>query len=261
MKVALISLDQKWEDKPDNLARCDQLASKAAHHGAELVIFPEMTLTGFSMDTQKNAEQPDDSPTFNAFQNISTQNQIHIVFGLALKHGDKAANTLMHVSPAGQLLARYTKIHPFTFAGEDQFFVRGNDLAVADIGQLIFGYTICYDLRFPEIYSALASQCNVIVNIANWPKRRVHHWRALLQARAIENQTYVIGVNRVGTDGNGLEYEKSSGVFNANGELLVPFLSEAEIDIFDIDYASLHQFKESFNTFRDRLPSLYRSLI
>jgi predicted amidohydrolase len=238
------------------------LVSEAANLGVELVIFPEMTLTGFSMNTKAIAEEFEGSASLDTFKELSRKYGIHIVFGLVLKHGDKAANTLVHLSPEGELLAKYVKIHPFTFAGEDKFFARGNELAIVKIGELTFGYSICYDLRFPELYSALASRCHVIVNIANWPKRRVHHWRSLLRARAIENQVFMIGVNRIGIDANGLEYEKSSEIFDANGESMVPIMNRSlELDVFEIDYGSLQDFKIAFNTFRDRRVDLYPTLV
>jgi predicted amidohydrolase len=123
------------------------------------------------------------------------------------------------------------------------------------------GFSICYDLRFPELYSALAKDCDVLVNIANWPKHRLQQWKALLQARAIENQAYMIGVNRVGTDANGLEYEPSSMIFDANGERLEPIATEGEIDLFELSLQSLEVFRSNFSTKQDRQPELYRALI
>jgi len=261
LKVALISLNQEWEDKPHNLARCEALLGQAASQGAELVIFPEMTLTGFSMNTAKTAEAFEDSYTLESFRQMAIKHRLAIVFGAVFHAGRKAANTLIHMSAFGEIIAQYTKLHPFTFAGEDQFFVHGNALVIAEMDGCKIGYSICYDLRFPEIYSAMAKSCKVIINIANWPKRRVEHWRSLLQARAIENQVFMVGVNRIGRDGNDLEYEKSTYVYDANGQQLVPLLSEPEIDIFEVDIEALDAFKKQFNTVCDRLPALYRSLI
>lgn len=261
MKVALISLNQEWEDKPRNLARCKVLLELVASHGAELVIFPEMTLTGFSMNTRKTAEVFEDSHTLESFRQLAVMHRLAIVFGVVFHVGRKAANTLIHMSSVGEIVAQYIKLHPFTFAGEDQFFVNGNTLVIAELNECKIGYSICYDLRFPEIFSAMAKSCNVIINIANWPKKRVEHWQSLLQARAIENQIFMVGVNRIGKDGNDLEYEKSTYVYDANGRKLTPLVSEPEIDIFEINIGVLEAFKKQFNTVRDRLPDLYRSLI
>lgn len=261
MKVALVSLDQKWEDKEYNLRRCTDLVRRSATLGAEMVVFPEMTLTGFTMNTGISMENPDTSVSVNAFAKLAKQHQVSIVAGVVLQSGQKAANALVAFSSDGVERARYIKIHPFSFAGENHFFEAGNCLAKMEIAGFMAGFTICYDLRFPELYSALAKDCNLIINIANWPKRRVHHWKTLLQARAIENQVFILGVNRTGIDGNGLEYERSSLLLNADGEILKPIVTEGEADIYDINLESLDSFLKNFSTKQDRLSDLYRQLI
>lgn len=261
MKVALISLDQKWEDKAYNMQRCAELTARAARGGADLIVFPEMTLTGFSMNTLLLAEDPVQSSSVAAFGALARKHEVSLVAGVATKDGEKAANTLVAFSGEGTEQARYIKIHPFSLAGEDRFFQRGDALAKMQMPEFTLGFSICYDLRFPELYSALAKDCDVLVNIANWPKRRVMHWRTLLQARAIENQVFVVGVNRTGMDGNGLEYERSSVVVNANGEFIEPVFSEGEMDIYEISRQALLDFRRGFSTCQDRLPDLYRAII
>ena len=127
--------------------------------------------------------------------------------------------------------------------------------------EFMLGFTICYDVRFSELYSALARNCEVLVNIANWPKRRVAYWKRLLQARAIENQTFVIGVNHIGVDGTNLEYEHSSMIDNANGEFVEPVLAEGEMNIYEISRQELLDFRKGFSTRQDRLPDMYRAII
>lgn len=261
MRIALVSLDQKWEDKTANLQRCKAFTAQAKSLDAALVIFPEMTLTGFSMNTASSVEDAEQSPSIKAFSEIARANQIAMVAGVVVQAGDKAGNALVAFSIDGVEQARYFKIHPFSFAGEDQFFQPGNKLAKMNMPEFTLGFSICYDLRFPELYSALAKDCDVLVNIANWPKRRVSHWRTLLQARAIENQAFVIGVNRIGLDGNGLEYENSSVIVNANGEFIEPVLTEGEMDIYEISRHELLDFRRGFSTRQDRLPDLYRTLM
>lgn len=220
-----------------------------------------MTLTGFTLNTELSAENPDQSPSLLGLSALAKQNKIALVAGMVMSSADKAENTLIAFSDDGVEQARYVKIHPFSFAGEDRFFKPGNKLAKMKMCEFTLGFSICYDLRFPELYSALAKDCDVLVNIANWPKRRVMHWRALLKARSIENQTFVIGVNRIGVDGNGLEYERSSMVVNANGEFIKPILTEGEMDIYEISREELLNFRQGFSTRQDRLPDLYRALI
>ena len=261
LKIALISLDQAWEDKARNLTRCEELAAIAARGSAEMLIFPEMTLTGFTMNIGLSAEQPDTSPSRVVFGELAARHGVWVVAGVVFKQGDKAANTLMVFSPDGCEAARYVKLHPFTPAGEDRWFEAGNSLARVKIAEFTVGLTICYDLRFPELYSALAKECNLLLNIANWPQRRVAHWRTLLQARAIENQVFMIGVNRTGTDGNGIAYESSSGVVNANGAFLSPGATAGEVDWYDVSRPELMDFRREFSTRQDRRSDLYRQLL
>lgn len=261
MKIALTSLDQKWEDKNANLQRCEELTEKAKLLGAELIIFPEMTLTGFSMNTSYSAESANNSPSVNTFSRLAKDNQIAIFAGVVLNSSAKPSNALLAFSDDGKEQARYFKIHPFSFAKENEYFHSGNHLAKMTMSEFKFGFSICYDLRFPQIYSAMAKDCDVLVNIANWPRLRIDHWRTLLKARAIENQVFVIGVNRVGIDGYGLEYEPSSLVVNANGDFTQPIHSEKELDIYEIRQQQLLDFRKSFTTRQDRRDEFYRDLI
>ena len=261
MRVALISLDQAWEDKARNFKACRSFLQKIKTYGVELVIFPEMTLTAFSMNIKTTAEDAATSATVSLFQGLAAEFQIAIVFGVVIQDGDKALNMALAVDSAGIVKMRYGKIHPFSFAGEDKIFNGGTEICYVRLAEMTVGLTICYDLRFPEIYSALAKHCDLIINIANWPAKRVEHWNALLKARAIENQLFMIGVNRTGVDDKGLQYIKSSHVINANGELLSPDMSDGELDIFDIDSEYIGKFKQMFSTTQDRKPTLYKSFL
>jgi len=261
MKIALISLDQIWEDKKTNLQRVNELTRKSASMGAELVIFPEMTLTGYTMNTSLSSEDPQDSFALKAFSETAKKNTINVIAGLVLKkQNEKPLNTMTAFSSKGKELARYYKIHPFSFAAEDKYFSSGKILAKAEIGDLNFGFSICYDLRFPEMFSALSRDCEVLINIANWPKKRSAHWKTLLRARAIENQCFMIGVNRTGTDGNQIEYERSSYIFDANGDFCKQAESEGEIDVYNIQREQIFDFRKKFSTRQDRKQELYKNL-
>lgn len=221
-----------------------------------------MTLTGFSFNTAQIAEPQTASATIETFSALAGKHHIAIVAGVVLNgDGGKCLNTLLAFSKDGTEQARYIKIHPFSFAGENEFFDSGNHLATMDMGGLKLGFTICYDLRFPELYSALAKDCHVLVNIANWPKKRIHHWHTLLEARAIENQVFMIGVNRIGEDKNQLQYEKSSCVISPDGYPVEALLSEDEVGIYEIELQALENFRCQFSTRHDRLPNLYKSLL
>lgn len=257
MKLALISLDQAWENKTQNLKECDRYIRLASDQRVELVIFPEMTLTGFSNNTGVIAE---DFETIQEFQNLAKNHNIAINFGVVIKDKDKALNKSIFIDSSGSILADYSKIHPFSFAGEDRFFNAGDKLSIVEFGDMKIGLTICYDLRFPELYTALGSRCDLIINIANWPAKRVDHWSTLLKARAIENQIFVAGVNRIGIDGNNLEYVESSTVFNANGKEL-EFEKIKDMKIFEVDKNFTSRFTGKFNTTNDRRAELYKEIL
>lgn len=260
MKIALVSLNQVWEDKKANLGLCEKYIQKASDENIDLIVFPEMTLTGFSTNICLIAEDFENSETIQSFSLLAKQFNLGIVFGVVIKDKNKALNKSMFVNNNGEILGDYTKIHPFSFAGEDKFFNAGDKLSIVNFQGVNFGLTICYDLRFPELYSALGKKTDVIINIANWPAKRIEHWDTLLKARAIENQIFVIGVNRIGVDENGLEYVESSNVFNANGERL-KFDKYEDMKIYEMGVNWTKEFKSKFNTTDDRKVEFYKGVL
>lgn len=262
MRLALASLDQRWLDKDANFDRCSELVRMATGQGCELVVFPEMTLTGYSLDMLTLAEPTDGALTLQWFQELAHDAEVDIIFGACLLDSvtGKPQNTLCLARHEEGVSALYSKIHPFSFAGEDKVMQAGNKLGLTCVADLRLGCSICYDLRFPELFSAMAPFCDAVVNIANWPARRVAHWRALLIARAIENQLFVLGVNRTGTDGNSLQYEKSSMVVTPDGVVLIPAISIDEMDIYDVEPTETARYRAEFPTVRDKRYSLYRKL-
>ncbi|ABB43881.1 Nitrilase/cyanide hydratase and apolipoprotein N-acyltransferase [Sulfurimonas denitrificans DSM 1251] len=260
MKIALISLNQIWEDKDKNLILCEKNIQKAVEGKADLIIFPEMTLTGFSNNIPFIVENIEDSKTIKEFSSLAKKYNTALVFGVAIKDGDKALNKAVFIDKNGSVLGKYSKIHPFTFAGEDKYFNAGNSLEIVNFENFKIGLTICYDLRFPELYSSLAKSCDLVINIANWPFKRVAHWNTLLKARAIENQIFIAGINRVGVDGNNLEYCESSNMFNANGEQ-VYFEQIDEMKLYEIEKDWTKEFKSKFNTTNDRKVEFYKEIL
>jgi len=260
MKIALVSLNQAWEDKEANLHVCEEYIKKASDKEVDLIIFPEMTLTGFSNNTSLTAEDYEHSQTIDKFSNLAKKLSINTIFGVVVKDNDKALNSALFIDKNGQILGRYTKIHPFSFAAEDRFFNAGSTLSTVEADSMKIGLSICYDLRFPELYSAMAKECDMVINIANWPAKRVEHWNALLRARAIENQIFIAGINRTGRDGNGLEYVESSNIFNANGEML-EFAELGDMKIYEISKNWTKEFKNKFNTTNDRKIEFYKEIL
>jgi predicted amidohydrolase len=261
MKIALVSLNQKWEDKYSNLASCETLIRKASAFQPDLIVFPEMTLTGFSMNTRETAEMADTSQSVEAFRVLAKDFGVGLIIGVVFNRDKKSGNCAIFINRTGEVLATYQKIHPFSFSGEDEFFDAGHEISQVNFESLSIGLTICYDLRFPELYSALAVGSDLIVNIANWPAIRLEHWVTLLKARAIENQIFIVGVNRSGKDDKGLEYVKSSMIIKPNGDMLGPLHSDEEIDIFDIDINFTIDLKQRFSTTQDRKPKFYKSIL
>lgn len=259
MKLALVSLNQIWEDKKANLLLCEKYIEQASQKGVALVVFPEMTLTGFSNNISLTAEDFHNSQTMEDFSALAKKFNIALIFGVVIQDGAKALNKSVFLNKNGEIVDSYAKIHPFSFAGEDRYFNAGEKLTVVNFDGMNIGLSICYDLRFPELYTALAKRSDIIINIANWPAKRVEHWNTLLQARAIENQLFVAGVNRTGIDNNALEYVQSTNIFNANGDK-----QECEemddMKIFEIEKSWTKGFKEKFNTTNDRKVEFYREI-
>lgn len=263
MRIALVSLNQCWLDKEENFRRCADFVRAAAGHGCRMVIFPEMTLTGYSMDVSTVVESTDDSRTLRLFGNLARDVNVNVIFGACLIDGasGRPRNNLCLARCDGEAIPVYAKIHPFSFAGEDKVLEMGNTPGLMDVAGLRLGCSVCYDLRFPELYSLLASRCDAVINIANWPASRVAHWRSLLVARAIENQMFVFGVNRIGTDGNDLHYEKSSMAVVPSGSIMEAVLSGSEMDIYEVDPGETALYRKEFPTIQDKRYALYEELL
>ena len=259
MRIALVSLDQRWKDKDANFLRCMDFAREAHGQGCELTIFPEMTLTGYSLDMTAIGEQGAGSNTLARFGELAKEVGHAIAFGACLINPatGRPRNQFCLARLDGSSRAIYAKVHPFSFSGEEKVLEAGGAVGISSVGTLKLGASVCYDLRFPELYSAMAPTCNAAIAIANWPVKRVAHWHALLVARAIENQFYMLGVNRIGSDGNGLVYEKSSFVVAPDGTLLEPVLAGEELDIYDVDPDAADRYRAEFPTVRDKRYSLY----
>ena len=262
MKVALVSLNQSWENKADNKQKVGETLALIAEHctNTDLVVYPEMTLTGFTMESQKVKEDELSSETITFFKEQAKKYKVSIAFGVVLSKGEKATNNLVVVSEQG-VLATYAKIHPFSYAGEDNYYQAGDELKKLTIGGATIGLTICYDLRFPELYQAYSKDCSVILNIANWPERRVSHWRALNKARAIENQVFMIAVNRIGTDGKGLQYVFSSHIVSPYGEELKGTSLSEEVVVYDLNLEEVAQYRAEFPVKNDRKITLYKEIL
>ncbi len=227
LKTALLQYSPEWENKEANRAKITKLLD-TTFRGSDLLIMPEMTLTGFSMDSKGIAESKDgESPEF--FSYIASAYRTSVIGGYVKKSGRSYYNTLVHYSPNGTLLKEYNKIHPFAYSGEDRHYKAGNRPAVSEFSGWKIGLSVCYDLRFPELFRIYAKESvDLIVNIANWPVPRIHHYTHLLKARSIENLCYVAGVNRVGSDPKSA-YNGQSSIYAPLGDEVITLIEKEQI--------------------------------
>ncbi len=227
LKVSIIQSNLHWENKAANLAMFESKINAIGH--TELVVLPEMFNTGFSMKPEQLAETMQ-GPTVQWMQRMAATNKIILTGSLIVEENGNYYNRLVWMLPNGQY-ASYDKRHLFAYAGEHEHYHSGNKRLVASVNGWKINLLVCYDLRFP-VWARQQSdpdngpEFDVLLYVANWPERRSHAWRTLLQARAIENQCYVIGVNRAGTDGNDIYYSGNSMIVNALGEIVVEKIQE-----------------------------------
>jgi len=265
MKLALLQHDIAWEDPEANFSHLAPLIADAARNGAQLVLLCEMFSYGFSMDTSKIAEPPG-GPSTQFLASQAHQHGLWIGGSLPeLTHDSpRPKNTLTVAGPDGSL-SRYAKIHPFSYGGEDAHYSAGSKLANLQVDGLSISLSVCYDLRFAYLYWHLAETTDLFVVVANWPAKRRQHWRSLLIARAIENQTWVAGVNRVGS-GGGIAYSGDSLVVNPLGEIEADGDTAGdqnpEMALYaDIDHDKTAQTRQRFPFLEDRLPNFGSGLV
>lgn len=247
MRIALVELEIAWEDRANNITIAKEFCKKAAQSGAALICFPEMSFTGFSMNTAVTKQ-----PVFDNYE-LSKDCGTAVALGWVKDCGELCENHYTIVDN-DSILLDYAKIHPFSYSGEDKFFEGGNELKVCEMGGFKVGVNICYDLRFADTFSQLGDISDIILVPANWPASRANHWKTLLAARAIENQCYVAGINCVGNIG-GLEYSGDSALYNPNGDKIKPAevidLGRGKMYIYDIEN-DVEDYRSKFPVRQDR---------
>jgi len=220
LKIASIQLDIVWQNTEKNLQMLKEYVIQSAAMGCNVVVLPELFHAGFSMDVERIA-QSKNQVVYQTLSELSEQYGLYIIGGTAQKsNGSKALNSALVFNRRGLEIACYIKNHTFNYADEGAYYQAGNHSVIFELDGIPCSVFICYDLRFPELLRQVARDVEVIFVIANWPESRQQHWEVLLQARAIENQCFLVGVNRVGQDGNGLNYLGGSMVVDPLGEVL-----------------------------------------
>lgn len=263
LAITTIQTNLHWEDKAANLQMfADKILS--IKEKTEIIVLPEMFSTGFSVLPEKLAETMD-GDTVNWMKEIAAKKKAIVTGSLIIKEPTNIPagrqyyfNRLVWMLPNGQC-GIYDKRHRFAFAGEDQHYTAGNKRLIASVNGWRINLQVCYDLRFP-VWARQSLQTgktekgceyDVLVYVANWPETRSTAWKTLLRARAIENQCYVIGVNRVGTDGNGKYFSGDSMAIDPLGEILYHKKDEEDICTTTLNKEHLQVVREKFPFWRD----------
>ncbi len=246
-----------WDE---NRAQAVTFIEEASRSDTTLLLFPEMCLTGIS--PVEAAPMTDFSGKNLAFfQEMAKTYHLAIGFGWGKEHltKGKLENHYTVVDENGEILSDYVKIHPFTYGGEDKFFVRGRDYTVFEYRGMKIATFICYDLRFPEIFQAASRDCDMILLGANWPKPRNMHWKILSQARAIENQVYLAVCNCVGEIG-GLDYSGDSTIYRPDGEIMGRLSDLPGLISCQIPY-DVATYRKAFPVKQDRMVDYYKEIL
>ena len=273
--ITLVQSNLIWENKSANLEMFSKKIS-ALNDRMEVLVLPEMFNTGFSMNVVEMAESME-GPTVHWMKKTAAEKKVVLTGSLIVKDGEKYFNRLLWVLPNGTL-GVYDKRHLFAYGGEDEPFAPGNKRLIASVKGWRINLLICYDLRFP-VWSRQSvplrplgdgtfvkadnvnsqPEYDVLVYVANWPERRVHAWKTLLQARAIENQCYVIGVNRTGQDGKGLNYSGDSMVVDPMGEIIQTASNEEAIFTCALSLEKLTSVRQKLPFLKDADPFIVGS--
>lgn len=253
LTFTLIQTSLHWEDKAANLQMLEAKINSITTP-THIVVLPEMFTTGFSMKPEQFAETMDGS-TVQWMKRLAAQKRVVLTGSIMIEEEGRYYNRLIWMLPNGQM-GTYDKRHLFAMGKEDEHYTGGSQRFIASVNGWKINCNICYDLRFPvwarqQYVQAEGFEYDVLLYVANWPDRRNHAWKTLLQARAIENQCYVIGVNRVGTDGHGVYHTGDSMVCNALGEVLYHKADDEDINTITLNKADLDSTREKLPFWKD----------
>jgi len=248
LTVTLIQTELDWEDVAANLRRFDRLID-SLRVATDLIVLPEMFTTGFSMNAAALAENMN-GRAVGWLRETARRTAAAVVGSIIVVDAGRFYNRLCWASPDGEL-ATYDKKHLFRYAGEDRVFAAGDAPILVTLKGWRIRPFVCYDLRFPVWTRNTNRTYDLALFVANWPQRRAEHWKVLLQARAIENQSYVIGVNRIGTDGNGLYHSGDSSVIDPAGNILFRSAHAPCIFTLSLERDRLDDYRQRFPAWKD----------
>ncbi len=252
MKAHLFQLDLAWEDREANFRLVERAAGSAEIHAGDLIVLPELFDSGFSLTTARTADAG--GATLRFLLDLAGRLGVTVHGSRTVSEGDrgsKATNRATIAGPSGRLLCEYAKIHPFTFGREPEAFDGGDSIETYGWNGLTVCPAVCYDLRFPELFRiGLGRGAEVFVLGANWPAARQGHWRALALARAIENQAFVLAVNRTGSDPH-LAYAGGTIAVDPKGEILGELGDEPGVLSVEVDPERVREWRSVFPAWRD----------
>lgn len=252
LSITTIQSNLIWEEKSANLHMLEQKIN-SIEEKTEIVVLPEMFSTGFSMKPELLAETME-GETMQWMQRVSRENGIVLTGSIIIEDGGKFFNRLIWMLPNGGY-GQYDKRHLFAYAEEDKHYNAGNKRLIASVKGWKINLQVCYDLRFPvwarQQVTKNEPEYDVLMYVANWPERRSHAWKTLLCARAIENQCYVVGVNRVGTDANNIYHSGNSLVIDPLGQVLYHMADEEDVFTITLQKEKLEEVREKFPFWKD----------
>jgi omega-amidase len=248
LNISLVQPDIVWEDKEANRRQYEQLIQNIKEK-KEIVVLPEMFSTGFSMAPERLAE-PMTGDTVQWMKNMAAKHRCILTGSLIIEEEGKYYNRLLWVQPDGNM-GHYDKRHLFAFAEEDRHYSAGNKRLIVQVKGWRICVQVCYDLRFPVWARNQGDEYDVLLYVANWPERRSLAWKTLLQARAIENMSYTVGVNRVGKDGNDIYHSGDSSVFGPLGEVVWQQAHDAVVHTVTLEKQVMQSVRERFPFLKD----------
>ncbi len=257
LKITLAQMQVAVGDVRKNTNTAEEMITEAAQRGSHLVVLPELWSTGYALDQSRELANPLNVGTFAQLGTWATQNKISIVGSVLEKRGLEVTNSGSFFAPNGRLMGVYRKIHLFRLMQEDRWLQPGNAPLMMDLPWGTTGMAICYDLRFPELFRRYAVQgAKVIVIPAEWPIERIDHWRTLLQARAIENQCYMVATNCAGQSGT-TTFGGHSMIVDPWGKIVIEVGEQPAVVTAEIDIDLVDTVRNRISVFEDRRPDVY----
>ncbi|TQE92076.1 carbon-nitrogen family hydrolase [Ureibacillus terrenus] len=261
MKIGCIQMNVGFGKVEENFERAERLIREAVEKGAEIVVLPEMWNTGYALEKLEELADENGDRTKAFLQRLARELNVHIVGGsVATKRNGKFYNTMYVVNRDGELVSEYSKAHLFRLMDEEKYLEAGNSMNRFDLDDLPAAAVICYDIRFPEWLRAHAlAGAKVLFVSAQWPTPRIDHWKILLQARAIENQCFVVAVNRISRKPE--NFNGQSMVIEPWGEVLWTGAEDEELAVIDVDFSKVDEVRTRIPVYDDRRPELYGKVV